>query len=75
MNTRFSGLPEVDPRTVYVRAILVADLPEAVQQEAEGRDVIYALCRPDGARLALVADRHMAFALAVQNDLAPVNVH
>jgi len=29
----------------------------------------------DGQRLALVKNRKLAFALARQNDLAPVNVH
>ena len=75
MNSKYNPLPDAGARTVYVRAVAVADLPEEVQQEAEGRDVIYALHRANGERLALVADRRMAFALAVQNDLAPVAVH
>ncbi len=36
---------------------------------------IYALHDQDGDRLALVLDRAMAFAIARQNDFAPVNVH
>ena len=40
-----------------------------------GLDRLYAVHRPDGERLALVRDREMAFALARQNDLAPVNAH
>ena len=40
-----------------------------------GRDQIYAVHSPNGERLALVKDRKLAFALARQNDFAPVNVH
>ena len=75
MNTRYNPLPDAGARTVYVRAVAVADLPEDLQEEAEGRDVIYALHGADGERLALVAERDMAFMLAFQNDLAPVAVH
>lgn len=60
---------------VYVRPVAVADLPEEVQDQAMGSDQIYAVHAADGARLALVKDRSMAFALARQNDFAPVNVH
>ena len=53
----------------------VADLPEPLRVQAAGLEVIYAVHRPDGERLALVRDRALAFALARQNDLAPVNAH
>ncbi|MYA88929.1 MAG: DUF1150 family protein, partial [Boseongicola sp. SB0662_bin_57] len=36
---------------------------------------VYAVHSSDGERLALVKDRSLAFILARQNDLAPVNVH
>lgn len=62
-------------RLVYVRAVAVADLPEEVQEQAEGLETLYALHRANGEQLAIVKDRSMAFALALQNDLAPVNVH
>jgi hypothetical protein len=38
-------------------------------------DQIFAVHSADGERLALVRDRELAFVLARQNDLAPVNVH
>jgi hypothetical protein len=50
-------------------------LPEPLREQAAGLDVIYAVHRPDGERLALVRDRALAFALARQHDLAPVNAH
>ncbi|ETX30096.1 DUF1150 family protein [Roseivivax isoporae] len=62
-------------RTVYVRPVAVADLPDDVRTQAAGLDTIYAVHRADGERLALVKDRSLAFVLARQNDLAPVTVH
>ncbi|NUB44399.1 DUF1150 family protein [Fertoebacter nigrum] len=75
MNTKYTNMPEVPAGIVYVRSVAVADLPQDVQDQVEGIEVLYSLHRSDGARLALVKDRAMAFALARQNDLAPVNVH
>jgi hypothetical protein len=40
-----------------------------------GAETLYAVHNAEGGRLALVADRTMAFILARQNDLAPVSVH
>lgn len=62
-------------RTVYVKAVLVTDLPQQVQDQANGRDQLYAVHDADGQQLALVADRKMAFVLARQNDFQPVAVH
>lgn len=62
-------------RIVYVRSVNVADLPEDVQEQAEGLDHLYAVHDASGERLALVKDRSLAFVLARQNDLAPVPVH
>lgn len=62
-------------RIVYVRPVLVADLPKDVQEQVEGLDQLYAVHDEDGERLALVKDRNMAFALARQNDMDPVTVH
>ncbi|MEI4471258.1 DUF1150 family protein [Frigidibacter sp. MR17.24] len=76
MNTRHEIAEEaVTDRIVYVRPVLVSDLPEEVQEQAGGLDQIYALHDTDGERLALVRDRKLAFMLARQNDLAPVSVH
>jgi hypothetical protein len=75
MNTAFNGLPEPGERIVYVRPVEVADLPDEIRAEIGDIDTIYAVHDADGARLALVRDRRMAFALARQNDMAPVAVH
>lgn len=75
MDTIFNGMPEPENRIVYVREVAVGDLPEEVQDQAGGRDKLYAVHAADGERLALVADRNMAFALARQNSYDPVAVH
>ncbi len=75
MNTPFDFKDLETDRLVYIRPVLVAELPSDVQDQAQGRDHVYALHNADGDRLALVADRQMAFVLARQNDFAPVNVH
>ena len=75
MNSPFDIRGMNDERMVYVRAVDVSDLPDDVKDQAEGQPNIYAVHSADGARLALVKDRNMAFVLARQNDFAPVNVH
>ena len=75
MNTPFDFKDMDTDRLVYIRPVDVTDLPDEVRNQAEGRERIYAVHNADGERLALVADRHMAFFLARQNDFAPVNVH
>jgi hypothetical protein len=75
MNTPFDALPDSDSNIVYIRPVLVADLPAAIRDQADGLETLYSVHRTDGARLALVADKSLAFALARQHDLAPVSVH
>ena len=62
-------------RMVYVRPVDVAELPDDVRGQAPDVEQFYAVHSATGERLALVADRKMAFFLARQNDFAPVNVH
>lgn len=72
---KFNASPAADRSVVYVRTVLVADLPADLQARIGDMAQVYSVHRPDGAQLALVADRRMAFDLARQNDLAPVSVH
>jgi hypothetical protein len=60
---------------VYVRPVKVADLPDEIRQQAMGVDTLYAVHDANGAQLALVKDRRLAYVLARQNHLAPVAVH
>jgi hypothetical protein len=73
MNTRFQNFS--DTSMVYVRPILVVDLPDDLRDQVEGLDIIYSVHRANGDRVALVANRQLAFALAAQNDMAAVSVH
>jgi hypothetical protein len=73
MNTRFQNFP--DAAMVYVRPVLVIDLPDDLRDQVEGLDIIYSVHRANGDRVALVANRQLAFALAKQNDMAAVSVH
>ena len=75
MNTPFDFQDTDQDRLVYIRPVDVADLPEDMRDQAEGRDHVYAVHTAEGERLALVADRKLAFILARQNDFAPVHVH
>jgi hypothetical protein len=75
MNTPYQFDQIDENRIVYVRPVAVADLPDDVREQAEGIDQLFAVHSADGERLALVRDRTLAFILARQNDLAPVNVH
>lgn len=73
MNEKEMKLPE--DNTVYVRPVSTIELPDEIREKVEGVDTLYAVHNSLGQRLALVKDRQLAFVLARQNDLAPVNVH
>lgn len=75
MNTRYFPQSDSPSRIVYVREVAVADLPDDIRDQADGVETLYALHRPNGERLALVANKGLAFALAREHDLAPVSVH
>ena len=75
MDMKYQGLPGNRDRIVYVRPVAVADLPEAIREQAGELQTIWSVHRADGQRVALVADRSMAFALSRQNDMVPVSTH
>lgn len=60
---------------VYVRPIKVSELPQDIRDQLGGLTEIYAVHHEEGERMALVADRALAFALARRNDFEPVSVH
>ena len=75
MDQKFDFKADTVAPIVYVRPVLVSELPKEVQDISQGVKTIYAVHDGDGQRLALVRDRKMAFVLARQHDFAPVNVH
>ncbi|WP_341862257.1 DUF1150 family protein [Gymnodinialimonas sp. 57CJ19] len=64
-----------EQKIVYIRKVAVNDLPEEVQEQAEGLTTLYAIGGEDGEHLALVRDRELAFVVARQNDMTPLSVH
>lgn len=75
MNVKQDPFAESDDRIVYVRPVRAEELPEEIRAQIGKAENLYAVHDKDGARLALVNGRHMAFALARSHDYAPVNVH
>jgi len=75
MDTPYNFKELDQSRLVYIRPVDVSELPAKLRAQADGKRQFYAVHTSDGERLALVRDRHLAFALARQNDFAPVNVH
>lgn len=74
MNTPYNLNADIG-RMVYVKPIAVNTLPKEVQDQARGLEQLFAVHDAEGQQLALVADRRMAFALAVQHDYAPQPLH
>jgi hypothetical protein len=63
------------PDLVYVKPVLVADLPEALRDKAGDVETLFAVHNTKGQQLALVADRDLAYALARQHDMRPQTLH
>jgi hypothetical protein len=69
------------PNLVYVRPIRAAEVlasTPAGQMESfefEPDQVLYAVHRADGERLAVLTDKDAAMAAALAHELAPVSVH
>jgi hypothetical protein len=74
MNNPFKDLGG-ENKIVYVRPVPVSDLPEGLRAQAGDLTVIYSVHGENGERLALVANKGLAFHLARVHDLAPVSVH
>lgn len=75
MNTKFDFGTDAGKSIVYIRQVTVESLPEDLREQVQGVDSLYAVHGADGARLALVKDRDLAFILARQNEMTPVSVH
>ncbi len=75
MNKIYGAMPENERQIVYVREVQVADLSDDLREEIGDIETVFSVHRPDGERVAIVRDRALAFTLARQHDLAPVNVH
>lgn len=67
--------PEAIGEVVYVRPVLVDQLPDDVKAQVPDVTLLYAVHNSEGERLALVKDQALAFDLARQNEFSPVHVH
>lgn len=74
MNTKFD-LEKIGQDIVYVKPILVADLPDEMRAKVGDLDELFAVHNADGEQLALVADRKLAYHLARENHMRPVTLH
>ena len=69
------------PDLVYVKPVRAREVIGAAQiDKIEGiefdpEELLYAVHRANGERLAVLADRQSAMAEALANELAPVSVH
>ena len=63
--------PDEGQPIVYIRVATPEELPPDLQSDHP----IYSVHDAEGNRLALAADRRVAFALAVKNDFVPMSVH
>ena len=68
-------------KVCYVRPVRAGDVRDEIEREAD-KDitfsddaVLYALHAADGARIALMSDRAIAFAAAKQHEMMPLSVH
>ncbi len=62
-------------RTVYVRPVEAAELPEEIREQISGAREMFAVHDAAGQRIAVVSDRRTAFAVARRNDYSPVHVY
>lgn len=75
MNTEYKLAGHADDRLVYVKPVAVSDLPDEVREQAGDMKQLFAVHNSDGEQLALVANRRLAFALALENDMSPMTLH
>ena len=62
------------PDLVYVRPVTAAEIT-ALGVDLDPDQILYAVHRADGERLAVMEDRDSARAAAIAHELAPVSVH
>jgi len=75
MNRSNGSESEASDGIVYIRTVATKNLPQEVREKVGMTETVFAVHDSEGKRLALVRNRHVAFALARQNDMAPVSVH
>ena len=59
----------------YVRPVAVKDLPDEIQKQAMGAEVLYSVHHESGTPVALMARRTDAFSMARDHDATMLSVH
>ncbi len=72
---KVKDLKTMGQKSVYLKSVNVADLPDEVRAQSEDYDSLVAVHNFEGEQVALVADASVASHLAEMNDLELVNVH
>jgi len=73
MQTPFPNLPQ--GKIAYIRRVDPVTLPQDVREQIPQDAQIWGVHSEAGECLALTNDRHGAFLLARENDMAPVSAH
>ena len=73
MKTPYPGLPE--GKLAYIRQVDPQVLPGEVRARIPQGAAVWGIHNPEGECIALTDNRAGAFALARDNDFAPVSVH
>lgn len=76
-------IPQMNTKKLcYVRPVFAYEVREDIERESDispdafsDDSILYALHDGEGARIALMSDRDVAFAAARQHEMQPVSVH
>ena len=60
---------------VYIKTVVVTELPLDLQRQVGPDKTLYAVHKADGERVAVVENRALAYSLARDNDLTPMTLH
>lgn len=75
MDTPFDNEVVRNAPVVYVRRLNPDEVPAQLRAQFGPDRPLYSVHDETGNRLAIVPDRTLAFVLARQHDMKPVNVH
>lgn len=74
MNTK-QKFAQAERNVVYVKEVATLDLSEDLRAAAGDQETLFSVHDAQGVQLALVANRTLAFHLALENEMVPLTVH
>ncbi len=75
MDLNFGFKPAHEQRLVYIRKINASEFPDAIREEADVPDHLFAIHMDDGEQIAFLLERDAAFHMARENEMIPHSVH